>query len=171
MTCKTEYLIPGGLFTVSFLYFREAKKQQVLEEADTRLKQVVAKNFRAIALALKGFDAYQYQRAYTGGLQEFIEALVFYQFLAFDKIDKWETISKLFQYEEEGTRFCLLFPQTDFLLGIADFTGELMRRCINNLGIGNINECFKICNLVKHIQTGFLGFYLIKKNYTFHNLF
>jgi predicted translin family RNA/ssDNA-binding protein len=135
----------------------ESKKEGVLEEANSRLIQIFEKNFKSIATILKGFDPYQYQRAYTNGLQEFIEALIFYQFLTTDTIKTWEFINKSFQYEEDGEHFSLLFPQIDFILGIADFTGELMRRCINNLGVGNINDCFKTCNFVKHIYTGFLG--------------
>ncbi|KAJ3661120.1 hypothetical protein Zmor_005535 [Zophobas morio] len=135
----------------------ESKKQVVLEEANTRLKQIFEKNFRAVALLLKGFDSYQYQKAYTSGLQEFIEALVFYQYLTSGSFEKWDNINKSFQYMDNGDSISLLFPQIDYILGIADFTGELMRRCINDLGVGNTNDCFKTCNMVKHIYSGFLG--------------
>ncbi|XP_044263663.1 translin-associated protein X [Tribolium madens] len=135
----------------------EGKRQAVLDEACKRLKTITDENFKTIASLLKDFDSYQYQKAYTSGLQEFIEALVFYQFLHSNKIETWEFINKSFQYEQDGEKFCLLFPQVDFVLGIADFTGELMRRCINNLGVGNVSDCFKTCNFVKDIYSGFLG--------------
>ncbi|KAL3286522.1 hypothetical protein HHI36_001027 [Cryptolaemus montrouzieri] len=90
-------------------------------------------------------------------MQEFIEALVFYQYLKNGEIESWNNINKYFVYEEEGEVIPLLFSQFDFILGIADFTGELMRRCINNLGIGNIDDCFKLCDCVRFINTGFLG--------------
>ncbi|XP_018569118.1 translin-associated protein X [Anoplophora glabripennis] len=136
----------------------ESKKKSILEEADNRLKALVDTSFKAIAKELQNQDAYQYHRAYTGGLQEFIEALTFCQFIKNASINPWDNIDQLFRYEdEECGKYSLLFPQYDFILGIADFTGELMRRCINTLGVGNVDECFKLCDFVRYINTGFLG--------------
>lgn len=118
---------------------------------------MVHTNFKAIAKELDGHDHYLYHKAYTWGMQEFVEAVVFCEFLKQNFIGTWENLNKTFQYDEAGNKTYLLFPQYDFIFGIADFTGELMRRCINSLGIGNIDDCFKLCNFVKHINTGFLG--------------
>lgn len=121
------------------------------------MKVLIDTNFKAIAKELQGLDQYLYHRAYTWGMQEFVEAVVFCQFLKQNDINNWEHINSTFQYEEDDKKFDLLFSQYDFIFGIADFTGELMRRCINSLGIGNIDDCFKLCNFVKHINSGFLG--------------
>lgn len=59
--------------------------------------------------------------------------------------------------EDDSPQFRLLFNMSDYILGIADFTGELMRRCINTLSSGNVDDCFKLCNYVKYINSGFLG--------------
>lgn len=140
------------------MLFREAKKNTVIEEAEKRLKTLIDSNFKMIALELKNEDSYQYHKAYTNGLQEFVEAVLFCQFLKNDTIGPWGSLNDLFGYtDEENDEYSLLFPQYDFLLGIADFTGELMRRCINTLGIGNVDDCFKLCNFVRHINSGFLG--------------
>lgn len=126
------------------------------------MKSLIEINFKAIAAELQGHDHYLYHKAFTCGMQEFIEALVFYQFLKNDEIETWNLINNMFQYEDENKQFQLLFTQYDFILGIADFTGELMRRCINSLGSGNIDDCFKLCNFVKYIHTGFLGNFVYK---------
>lgn len=135
------------------------KKEEVFAEAESRLNTLVQKNFKTIAQELEFQDPYLYLRAYTAGLQEFIEALVFYLYLRKNTITTWSDVNKGFSYQEEDTdkAVTLLFPQVEFILGIADFTGELMRKCINSLGAGNTEDCFKICNFVKHIYTGFLG--------------
>lgn len=136
----------------------ETKKNSILEEAKTRLTNLCSSNFKTIATELRGHDGYLYHRAFTSGMQEFIEALCFYQFIKNDNIDTWMNINQYFQYEdEEQKQFDLLFSQYDFILGIADFTGELMRKCINTLGVGNVADCFKTCNFVRNINTGFLG--------------
>ncbi|XP_044745248.1 translin-associated protein X [Coccinella septempunctata] len=134
------------------------KKQSVFVDVETRLNNLMQTNFKQIALELHGLDPYLYQKAYTNGMQEFIEALVFYQYLKNGEIEPWEVINRNFVYEnEEKVKIILHFSHYDFILGIADFTGELMRRCINNLGIGNVEDCFKLCDCVRYINAGFLG--------------
>lgn len=32
-----------------------------------------------------------------------------------------------------------------------------MRKCINNLGSGNIDDCFLLCNFVKNVYSGFVS--------------
>lgn len=119
---------------------------------------LVQTSFKAIAQELRNEDSYQYLRAYTNGTQEFIEALVFCEFIKNNTLKDWNKINKLFQYkDEEGIGYSLLFPQYEFILGLGDFTGELMRRCINALGVGNTEDCFKLCSVVREINTGFLG--------------
>lgn len=145
----------------------ESKKKSILDEANLRLQNLINNNFKTIAFELNGHDPYLYHRAYTGGIQEFIEALCFYEFLKTDNINSWDSINTLFCYQHEINetaaessnleKISLLFQQYDYIFGIADFTGELMRKCINTLGSGNVNECFKLCNYVKIINTGFLG--------------
>lgn len=56
-----------------------------------------------------------------------------------------------------GKNIVMPIPLQDFFLGMADFTGELMKRCINNLSSGNLNDCFKICDYVRDIYTNFLS--------------
>ncbi|XP_057661046.1 translin-associated protein X isoform X2 [Diorhabda carinulata] len=112
----------------------ESKRKKVVEEAEKRIKALVDTTFKSIALELIGLDSYQYHRAYTGGVQEFIEACAFCSYIKNESVEDWNTMNRL-----------------------ADFTGELMRRCLNTLGVGNVGECFKLCNFVRHINTGFLG--------------
>lgn len=128
-------------------------------EAETRLNELVQTSFKAISNELEFQDPYLYLRAYTAGLQEFIEASLFYLYLRNNTITTWSDINKGFAYQADGTDklVTLLFPEVEFILGIGDFTGELMRKCINSLGAGNTEDCFKICNFVKDIYTGFLG--------------
>lgn len=153
-------------------YCREHKREQIFNEADLRLNQLIEKSFKGIALELEGYDPYLYLRAYTAGLQEFIEALLYYQFLRFGEIQPSQNLCEKFKYmvpilpkgtdntevmEIANREVVMVIPLTEFFLGMADFTGELMRRCINNLGSGNIDDCFRICNYVKDIYMGFLS--------------
>ncbi|KAK4884468.1 hypothetical protein RN001_000739 [Aquatica leii] len=144
----------------------DKKKEQIYNEADLRLNQLIEKNFKLLSIELHGQDPYLYLRAYTAGLQEFIEALLYYQFLRYGSIEPWKNLITKFQYsisnsdnhndDKTNTEVCMTVPPMEFFLGLGDFTGELLRKCINSLGSGNIEECFQICNYVKDIYTGFL---------------
>jgi len=146
------------------------KREQIFKEVDLRLNQLIEKNFKSIALELEGQDPYLYLRAYTAGLQEFVEALLYYQYLRFGTIEPYQGLNEKFQYKVEDSgnansdeeavasrEIVMAAPMPEFFFGMGDFTGELMRRCINNLASGNIDDCFRICNYVKDIYTGFLS--------------
>ncbi|KAK9712105.1 Translin family [Popillia japonica] len=125
----------------------EEKKEHIFAEANLRLTQLLQK-FKMIAYELKNLDHYLYLRAYSNGLQEYIEAVYFYEY---------QRNAALPTNDETITDLQLCCPIVEILLGLGDFTGEMMRKCINNLGSGNIDDCFKTCNFVRNIFMGFLG--------------
>ncbi|XP_043461791.1 translin-associated protein X [Leptopilina heterotoma] len=180
---------------------RDEKHETILNEAEKRLENITKFPFKNIAKELDGHDSFQYIKAYRPGMQEFIEAMTFQQYLKNKKLTNWnhigaalnykiekqetkstETISNqeknsslekiqenLSHQQEELTTAIkesnpemikyiqtTLIPQ-DYILGIADLTGELMRKCINNLSTGNIAGCFETCNFVRNMYQGFLG--------------
>ena len=51
-------------------------------------------------------------------------------------------------------RLCM--PTTDFYLGIADLTGELMRLCITSTSKGDLTTPFEVAQFLRKIYTGFL---------------
>lgn len=107
------------------------------------------------------------------GLQEYVEARTFYYFMKHNDLPLWNSIQNHLKYtckelvtnsdvdtvhidEQEHTTVETLVPMTDYILGIADLTGELMRKCINGVGTGNIDGCFQTCAVVRDIYKGFL---------------
>lgn len=186
-----------------------------------RLNDLIKTKFKTIANELNDVDPYLYLRAYTSGLQEFTEALLFHHYIKEDSLLSYDTIKSMFRYgdsvvetndecnKEQGTEVnertneevlqekkdenedlmkvqnlpqqeCtpsnielpevikagqsdninsleLLYPHVDYVLGMADFTGELMRMCINGLGSGKLEQCFKLCNYVKDLLIGYLS--------------
>lgn len=91
--------------------------------------------------------------------------MTFYQYLQEDKIQSWPYFAEQFTYEHTDCAAkagpnsirTVTLPPVEYILGIADLTGELMRKCINSLGSGNIDDCFLTCNFVKNIYSGFLS--------------
>ena len=46
-------------------------------------------------------------------------------------------------------------PQSEFILGLADLTGELMRNAINALGAGDMEVVFKLLEILQSMAEGF----------------
>lgn len=154
---------------------KESKRSTVLGEAETRLNNLIKVHFKSIAQELDEEDTYLYLRAYRPGFQEFVEALTFYWYLQNKTLYHWTGLEESMVYKidiptsvegdqppaeqspaEQKTIQTLVAP-VEYILGIADLTGELMRKCINNLSTGDISSCFETRNFVRAMYTGFLG--------------
>jgi len=48
-------------------------------------------------------------------------------------------------------------PQSEFVLGLSDFTGELLKNTINSLTLDNTDTCFTLLNILIDISAGFIG--------------
>lgn len=154
---------------------KESKRNAVLEAAKARLESVAQKLFRNIANELDGQDAYQFHRAYRAGLEEYVEALTFHEYLQNGGMQNWTILERALTYRtssspvdssEQSTSKTtqVMVTPTDYILGIADLTGELMRKCINNLAIGDVNSCYQTCNFVRKIYIAFLGYTSVVHN-------
>lgn len=131
----------------------------MIEEAGQRIEKLCSVNFAVIAKELKGRDVYQYLRAISAGIQEFIEAYTFMEYLQDKELSDWEVIQKRFKYKSEAggaedVSFELV--PAEFILGLADLTGEVMRNCINSLGSGDTDNCFKTCKFLQNIYSNYL---------------
>lgn len=137
--------------------------------------------FKQIAQELENEDQYLYMRAFRAGLQEFVEALTFYYYLYDKTLYHWDNVAKCMTYntsDENKTEnsgqddaqnqnenkasadsktIKTIVDPGEYVLGIADLTGELMRKCINNLATGDIDSCFENCNFVRSLYNGFLS--------------
>lgn len=181
-----------------FLICRKDTHTKILDDAKQRLMSLCENNFISIAKELDGLDPYQYTRAYSAGLQEFIEAFTFYEYIRGENISDWEILQKHLTYDiqlnvddndnnndgadadnntkidenttddmkekreevekinkETKTIKCLIQPN-EYMLGIADMTGEVMRRGINSLGTGNLNVCFESSQFMNQLYSGFI---------------
>lgn len=49
-------------------------------------------------------------------------------------------------------------PPVEYMLGIADLTGELMRSAINAIGQGQLVEPYRICGFMRCIHEAFVSY-------------
>lgn len=108
---------------------------------------------------MKEHEIYQYIRAISAGIQEFVEAYTFLEYLQDKDLSDWEQIQERFKYkssdDSEECHFSLI--PTEYILGLADLTGEIMRNCINSLGSGDTDNCFKTCRFLQGILSKYLS--------------
>ena len=183
-----------AIFTLHQYTGSQEIKEKVLNEAETKLQSDVLPNLRSIAMEIAGEDPHRHHRAYSPGVQEFIEALAYYKylktgrlislgeaqgFLSFqpvaeklaeeevEKCDPQKDVQEeldadkpvvLSVSESKTSQTTLPLTPSDFLLGLADLTGELMRLCINSVGSGNRDLPFSLLPFFRALFQGFHSF-------------
>eukprot|EP01114_Cavostelium_apophysatum_P023136 TRINITY_DN8621_c0_g1_i1.p1 TRINITY_DN8621_c0_g1~~TRINITY_DN8621_c0_g1_i1.p1 ORF type:complete len:267 (+),score=52.92 TRINITY_DN8621_c0_g1_i1:107-802(+) len=127
-------------------------KEQIMEKA--RADAVpLRKLIEQVAQEIDGQDYYKYVGCFSWGLQEYLEAASFMEFLESGQlltIEKAENdIKKTFSKE---LKFSITME--DFLLGIADLTGELMRACITAASNRQVEFCTDALAFMRVISNG-----------------
>ncbi|TNN58081.1 Translin-associated protein X [Liparis tanakae] len=141
----------------------------ILKEADVKL-DAVRQKIGQIAEELRGEDLFQFHRAFTPGIQEYVEAVTFLHYIRHRSLISLEEINAMLVFtrgEQEELKGSVEAPQTggpvltfqvtpsDYLLGVADLTGELMRLCISSVGNGDIDTPFQVSQFLRQIHDGF----------------
>jgi len=139
----------------------ETQKEQIYREAEEKLETIRTEKFRQIAAEIRDVEIYQFLKSITWGYQEYIEAVSFLHYLRGGGLLRQNVAEQDFVFScpesedgNEDLRLCL--PTTDFYLGIADLTGELMRLCITSTSKGDLTTPFEVAQFLRKIYTGFL---------------
>ncbi|XP_003368985.1 putative translin-associated protein X [Trichinella spiralis] len=136
---------------------------KIFEQAVEKLKSLANDQFKTVAFELKDEYCDRYEKYYSSGLQEYIEAWSFLNFLQYKKLITLFEIRQLLQYE-----FCddgnvrlrqIHISYFDYVMGITDLAGELMRYAVVSstsdiVSVNNIYNfmvavyrCIKLLNL------------------------
>ncbi|CAG8784072.1 38230_t:CDS:2 [Gigaspora margarita] len=114
--------------------------KSILQEANEK-KDEISQLFKEISLELQGINYYRYHKNISPSIQEFIEAISFLEYLQNDRLITKEEVENEFKDE------------TDYVLGLADLTGELMRYAINSVGKGDHDRAIKVCQFLRDMKT------------------
>ncbi len=183
------------IFTLHQFSGGKENRDKVLGEAWTKIDTEIRPLLRSIAKEIREEGPYRHHRAFSPGLQEFIEALSYYKYLECGRLISLDYVQEFLTFREtvetkknseeevektdqckdssdmgegngkdEGsvadsveTRIILPLGFSDFLLGLADLTGELMRLCINSVGSGNRELPFSLLPFFRALYCGFHG--------------
>ncbi|KAJ4374028.1 hypothetical protein N0V83_002767 [Neocucurbitaria cava] len=99
---------------------------------NTQYWETIEKQYASIAADLQGLNAYRYSHNITGGNQEFMEALTFQHYLETQSLISYDD-SKARIAKMSGEAGDILLTPDDYVLGICDMTGELMRFSVTSM--------------------------------------
>ncbi|EJU01039.1 Translin [Dacryopinax primogenitus] len=106
---------------------------------------------------LRGNEFWKYQRSIAPGLQEFIEAYGFAYYLEHNALVHYADI-QAYLSDDSGIPYFPL-PPSDYLLGISDLTGELMRYAISAITTpGGRIRARVVCDFVRDCRAKFEAF-------------
>ncbi|THH32327.1 hypothetical protein EUX98_g1863 [Antrodiella citrinella] len=109
-----------------------------------KLKEI-QKLFAVVGTEVEGDRFWRYQKNVSPGLQEYIEALSFTHYLETGKLVSYDEVQQTLSHESE-----------DYLLGLSDLTGELMRYAISAISQqGGRTKANEVCAFVRDCKSYF----------------
>ncbi|OSX67791.1 hypothetical protein POSPLADRAFT_1129470 [Postia placenta MAD-698-R-SB12] len=130
-----------------------ALSMRAVSRAKEKLRDI-QKLFAGMREEVAGDKFWRYQRNVSPGLQEYIEALSFARYLEFRTLISYDEVQKTISDEDGKPYFPL--PMEDYLLGLADLTGELMRYAISSISRrGGRSKASEVCVFVRGLTIDF----------------
>ncbi|PNX97013.1 translin-associated protein X-like [Trifolium pratense] len=133
-------------------------KVEVLEKAEKDLAAVTNQYVSRLVKELQGTDFWKLRRAYSPGIQEYVEAATFCSFCKSGTLLKLDEINNTLLPLSDPSLQPLQINILDYLLGVlnihiqlADLTGELMRLAIGRISDGELEFAEKICSFARDI--------------------
>ncbi|PVH95873.1 Translin [Periconia macrospinosa] len=105
---------------------------QFVVKGNAQYWETIEKQYQSISADVQGLNAYRYGNNITGGNQEFMEALSFQHYLENQTLVSYEEAKSKIASMSGAGGAVLLTPE-DYVLGIFDMVGELMRFSITTM--------------------------------------
>ncbi|KAJ3163308.1 hypothetical protein HDU88_006406 [Geranomyces variabilis] len=135
-------------------------RADLLIQAQQKIAEV-ATLFQVVGPDLRGNDFDKHHRSIAPGLEEFIEAVSFQRFIEKGDLISRCDIQRLLvddddnNNESRGTTDIITIPDEDYILGLADLTGELMRLAINSVAKGETALVDEICRFLRDLTNDY----------------
>lgn len=141
--------------------FRKDSEEKTLTEAKERIQKLINGPIKSIGLELEFSPAHLHSKAVSAGFQEYVEARTLLSLMAEKRIITYPEVQKEFEFnitdDDYQRPVVTMISEMDYMLGLADLSGELMRKAINSISSGDSDDCFQACDIVRHLYTGYLG--------------
>ncbi|KAK3039781.1 hypothetical protein RJ639_027094 [Escallonia herrerae] len=146
----------GGVMGVAFWVLGSGRisknnKDEVLGKAEKDLAAVTDQYMCRLVKELQGTDFWKLRRAYSPGVQEYVEAATFCNFCKSGTLLSLDEINAALLPLSDSAVEPLQINVLDYILGLADLTGELMRLAIGRISEGELEFAEKICCFARNI--------------------
>ncbi|KAH8100500.1 Translin family-domain-containing protein [Cristinia sonorae] len=132
---------------------KDDRNARAAAQGREKLKEI-QKLFAAVGAEVQGDRFWRYQRNVSPGLQEYIEALSFTHYLETGKLISYDEVQQSLTGELGESYFPL--TTEDYLLGLSDLTGELMRYAISSISQrGGRMKANEVCTFVRNCKSDF----------------
>ncbi|XP_077242300.1 translin family protein [Tasmannia lanceolata] len=126
-------------------------KEEVLEKAEKDLASVTDQYMAKLVKELQGTDFWKLRRAYSPAVQEYVEAATLCNFCKSGSLLNLSEINTSLLPLSDPSLEPLQINVLDYLLGVGDLTGELMRLAIGRISDGEVEYAERICRFVRDI--------------------
>ena len=126
-------------------------KQNLVADAKAKISDIKL-IFNQINQKLECQDIYRFHRAITPGIQEFIEAISLLHYVETKTVISYEIVISTYFDLEDYQNFV---THLDYMLGVGDLTGELMRMGINSIGSGDYETVNQLCAVMQEIYSNY----------------
>ncbi|KAI9022472.1 Translin [Hyaloraphidium curvatum] len=121
----------------------------VLAEAAEKQAELLSL-IRALRPELTGQRLFRHHRSVAGGVEEFVEAATFLRYASHGRVPSFAEMRAEF---EAATGMPL--GAVDYLTGLGDLTGELMRACLNAAARSDAQAAVRACEAVRDIERAY----------------
>ncbi|XP_031271985.1 translin-associated protein X isoform X1 [Pistacia vera] len=128
-----------------------SNKEEVLRKAEEDLEAVTDRYVSRLVKELQGTDFWKLRRAYSPGVQEYVEAATFCKFCRTGTLLNIEEINATLLRLSDPALEPLQINVLDYILGLSDVTGELMRLAIGRISDGELEFAQQICRFARDI--------------------
>ncbi|KAL2612456.1 hypothetical protein R1flu_024148 [Riccia fluitans] len=130
-------------------------KAATLEQAQRDLNAVRSNQVTRLAREMQGNDYWKFRRAFSPGMQEFVEAAATVEFAKTGRLLTLAELNRSFLHIKDAANKPFEVSIPDYILGVGDLTGELMRLAVSGIAAGQPEAAISVCNLIRGLYEGF----------------
>jgi predicted translin family RNA/ssDNA-binding protein len=130
----------------------ETSSDAIFNEAEEKFNLIMHSLWNTVNTTIPTMSSfYRYHSAFSNGMQEYIEARSFWYFL---KTKQLCSRQQLLHHFHSAGLVHIHVTLEDYVAGIADMSGEIMRRAVSLLSPSQDEEVWKLCDFLRWMANG-----------------
>jgi predicted translin family RNA/ssDNA-binding protein len=141
-----------NICSTTFYRVTDETSTEIFKEAEEKLNNLLHVSWNTVNTAVSDTASfYRYHSSFSSGLQEYIEAYSFWYFLKTKQLCSRQLLQQYFHHAGLAHIHVTI---EDYVAGLADMSGEIMRRAISLLGPSLTHEMGELCDFLRWMANG-----------------